>query len=99
MPAARERAAQRPGIVQPTVSQEIVRLERELGIRLLDRTSRRVRLTQACERVLAAARETLAAAARGPCGRGGTGGRPASPNGSTGRCVARATANARASRN
>ncbi|MET8004778.1 LysR family transcriptional regulator [Nonomuraea glycinis] len=58
------RAAQRLRIVQPAVSQQITRLERELGVRLLDRTSRRVRLTPAGERVLAAARETLAAAAR-----------------------------------
>ncbi len=58
------RAAQRLRIVQPAVSQQIARLERELGVLLLHRTSRRVRLTPAGERVLAAARETLAAAAR-----------------------------------
>ncbi|MER6689249.1 LysR family transcriptional regulator [Streptomyces minutiscleroticus] len=58
------RAAQRLSIVQSAVSQQITRLERELGVRLLERTSRRVRLTAAGERVLAAARETLAAAAR-----------------------------------
>ncbi|HWO66911.1 MAG TPA: LysR family transcriptional regulator [Umezawaea sp.] len=58
------RAADRLRIVQSAVSQQIARLERELGVRLLDRTSRRVRLTAAGERVLAAARETLAAAAR-----------------------------------
>jgi DNA-binding transcriptional LysR family regulator len=58
------RAAQRLRIVQPAVSQQITRLERELGVRLLERTSRRVALTPAGERVLAAARETLAAAAR-----------------------------------
>jgi DNA-binding transcriptional LysR family regulator len=58
------RAAQRLQIVQPAVSQQLARLERELGVRLLERTSRRVRLTPAGVRVLAAARETLAAAAR-----------------------------------
>ncbi|WP_439658471.1 LysR family transcriptional regulator [Lentzea sp. HUAS TT2] len=58
------RAAERLRIVQPAVSQQVARLERELGVRLLARTSRSVRLTAAGERVLAAARETLAAAAR-----------------------------------
>jgi DNA-binding transcriptional LysR family regulator len=58
------RAAQRLQIVQPAVSQQLTRLERELGVRLIERTSRRVQLTPAGERVLAAARETLAAAAR-----------------------------------
>jgi DNA-binding transcriptional LysR family regulator len=58
------RAAQRLHIVQSAVSQQIARLERDLGVRLLDRNSRRVRLTPAGERVLAAARHTLAAAAR-----------------------------------
>ncbi|MET0424115.1 MAG: LysR family transcriptional regulator [Actinoplanes sp.] len=58
------RAAQRLQIVQPAVSQQLARLERELGVRLVERTSRRVRLTPAGVRVLSAARETLAAAAR-----------------------------------
>ncbi|MDR7275449.1 LysR family transcriptional regulator [Catenuloplanes atrovinosus] len=58
------RAAERLHIVQPAVSQQIARLERELGVQLLDRTSRRVRLTPAGLRVLDAARDTLAAAAR-----------------------------------
>lgn len=58
------RAAQRLSIVQSAVSQQVARLERELGVRLLERTSRRVRLTPAGERVLTTARETLAAAAR-----------------------------------
>ncbi|MDR7327248.1 MULTISPECIES: LysR family transcriptional regulator [Catenuloplanes] len=58
------RAAERLHIVQPAVSQQIARLERELGVQLLDRTSRRVTLTPAGRRVLDAARETLAAAAR-----------------------------------
>ncbi|MFE2754312.1 LysR family transcriptional regulator [Actinosynnema sp. NPDC059335] len=58
------RAAERLGIVQPAVSQQVARLERELGVRLLDRTPRRVRLTDAGLRVLAAARDALAAAER-----------------------------------
>ncbi|MFD5831812.1 LysR family transcriptional regulator, partial [Lentzea sp. NPDC060358] len=57
-------AAKRLRIVQSAVSQQIARFERELGVRLLDRTSRTVRLTPAGDRVLAAARDTLAAAAR-----------------------------------
>ncbi|MGC7097709.1 LysR family transcriptional regulator [Amycolatopsis lurida] len=58
------RAARRLNIVQPAVSQQVARLERELGTRLLDRTPRTVRLTESGRRVLTAARETLAAAER-----------------------------------
>ncbi|MDL5155285.1 LysR family transcriptional regulator [Actinomycetospora termitidis] len=56
------RAAERLHIVQPAVSQQVARLERELGVPLLDRSSRHVHLTAAGERVLTAARTALAAA-------------------------------------
>jgi len=58
------RAAERLHVVQPAVSQQIRRLERELGVQLFDRTSRRVRLTAAGERLVPAARAVLAGAER-----------------------------------
>ena len=61
------RAAEDLGIAQPALSQQVAALERELGVRLFDRTNRRVAPTQAglalsirAERIL----EDAAAAAR-----------------------------------
>ncbi|NYI98635.1 DNA-binding transcriptional LysR family regulator [Streptomonospora nanhaiensis] len=58
------RAAERCLVVQSALSHQIARLERELGARLFDRTSRRVRLTPAGEAFLPAARQALEAAER-----------------------------------
>src|SRR5262245_8887804 len=43
------KAAARCGVAQPSLSQQIQKLERELGQQLLDRFGRRIRLTEAGE--------------------------------------------------
>lgn len=58
------RAAERCLVVQSALSHQIARLERELGAKLFERTSRRVRLTAAGEAFLPAARQALDAAER-----------------------------------
>ncbi|GAA3381853.1 LysR family transcriptional regulator [Cryptosporangium minutisporangium] len=58
------RAAERCHVVQSALSHQIAGLERELGARLFERTSRRVRLTAAGEAFLPAALECLEAADR-----------------------------------
>ncbi|MFE2250716.1 LysR family transcriptional regulator [Streptomyces lavendulae] len=58
------RAAERLHIVQSAVSQQVRRLERELGLTLFERTTRRVSLTVAGERLLPEARVVLDAAER-----------------------------------
>ncbi|MFF9454527.1 LysR family transcriptional regulator [Streptomyces flaveolus] len=58
------RAAERCFVVQSSLSHRIAGLERELGVRLFARSSRRVELTPAGAAFVAGARECLAAAER-----------------------------------
>ncbi|GAB3418123.1 LysR family transcriptional regulator [Flindersiella endophytica] len=58
------RAARSLNIVQAAVSQDIQRLERELGVRLFDRSTRHVRLTAAGTRLLSEAETVLRAVER-----------------------------------
>src|SRR5262245_24191400 len=54
------RAAEKLGIAQPNLSQQIKALEDIIGAALFDRTQRSVRLTTAGDYFMAEARETLA---------------------------------------
>ena len=54
------RAAARLHVAQPGLSQQIKVLERLVGMRLLERTSRQVRLTPAGDALLAESRRLLA---------------------------------------
>jgi DNA-binding transcriptional LysR family regulator len=56
------RAAERLHVSQPTLSQQIARLERQLGVALLERSSRHVSLSAAGADVLEHARAAVAAA-------------------------------------
>lgn len=58
------RAARRLGLTQPPLSQAIQNLERELGLRLFERTQRRVALTHAGKAFLEEARQSLAGVER-----------------------------------
>jgi LysR family transcriptional activator of glutamate synthase operon len=54
------RAAAREHVAQPALSQQIRRLEAEVGLALVERTTRRVAMTQAGELLVARARRALA---------------------------------------
>ena len=56
------RAAQKLRVAQPSLSQQIKRLERDLGVELFDRSGRRAVLTQAGEALLVRAERILAEA-------------------------------------
>lgn len=58
------RAAERLGIAQPALSQQLKVLEQSLGVRLFERVGRGIRLSEVGAQFLPAARDTLAQAER-----------------------------------
>src|SRR5215210_62589 len=56
------RAAKRLHVTQPTLSQQIARLERQLGVSLFTRTKRRVELSEAGAAILEPAKAAVDAA-------------------------------------
>lgn len=60
------RAARRLGVAQPALSARISRMERRLGRKLVERSTRSVRLTEAGADLLARARPMLAQADAAP---------------------------------
>ena len=58
------RAAQRCHVAQSALSQQVKHLENELGVRLFDRSTRRVELTEAGARFLQQARQVVAGSER-----------------------------------
>jgi DNA-binding transcriptional LysR family regulator len=71
------RAAEREHIVQSALSQQVQRLERELGVRLLERSTHHVKLTPAGVVFLVEARQILAHAGRAAAAARGAAGAPA----------------------
>jgi DNA-binding transcriptional LysR family regulator len=73
------RAARRLGVSQPPLSRHIGELERELGVKLLTRTSHRVELTLAGQAFLAESREITVALERAKATVRGVGTPPSGP--------------------
>src|ERR1700693_4802345 len=53
------RGARQEGVAQPTLSQQLIKLEKELGTKLFDRLQHRVRLTESGRRFLRSAKSIL----------------------------------------